>query len=94
MLLVFGGVVTVVPLLTYTLSIRRMPLIAISFIQFLSPTMQFLLAVFVARGGGVAGAVGGDRVRLGGGADLHRRRGGAGAGEAAGSPETPGGPFR
>jgi chloramphenicol-sensitive protein RarD len=31
--------------LTYTLSIRRMPLLANSFIQFLSPTMQFLVAV-------------------------------------------------
>jgi chloramphenicol-sensitive protein RarD len=45
-LLAFGGVVTVVPLLTFTLSIRRMPLLANSFMQFLSPTMQFLVAVF------------------------------------------------
>jgi chloramphenicol-sensitive protein RarD len=47
LLLMFGGVVTVVPLLTYTLSIRRLPLIAVSFIQFLSPTVQLMLAVFV-----------------------------------------------
>ena len=47
LLLMFGGIVTVVPLLTYTLSIRRLPLIAVSFIQFLSPTVQLLLAVFV-----------------------------------------------
>ncbi len=45
-LLALGGVVTVVPLLMFTLSIRRMPLLANSFIQFLSPTMQFLVAVF------------------------------------------------
>lgn len=44
-LLAFGGVITVVPLLTYILSLRRLPLIAVSFIQFLSPTMQMLLAV-------------------------------------------------
>jgi chloramphenicol-sensitive protein RarD len=46
-LLALGGVVTVVPLLTFTLSIRRMPLLANSFMQFLSPTMQFLVAVFL-----------------------------------------------
>src|SRR5262245_7534964 len=31
--LAFSGIVTVVPLLTYTLSIRRLPLIAMSFLQ-------------------------------------------------------------
>jgi chloramphenicol-sensitive protein RarD len=46
-LLGLGGVVTVVPLLMFTLSIRRMPLLANSFMQFLSPTMQFLVAVFL-----------------------------------------------
>jgi chloramphenicol-sensitive protein RarD len=45
--LAFSGIVTVVPLLTYTLSIRRLPLIAMSFLQFLSPSVQFLLAVTV-----------------------------------------------
>jgi chloramphenicol-sensitive protein RarD len=44
--LVFSGVVTVVPLLTFTLSIRRLPLLANSLIQFLSPSMQFLVAVY------------------------------------------------
>jgi chloramphenicol-sensitive protein RarD len=43
--LMFGGVATVVPLLAFTLSIRRLPLLAVSFIQFLSPTMQILVAV-------------------------------------------------
>jgi chloramphenicol-sensitive protein RarD len=47
LLLAFGGVVTVVPLLTYTLSIRRLPLLAVNFIQFLSPTVQTVLAVTV-----------------------------------------------
>ena len=45
--LLFGGVVTVVPLLTYTLSIRRLPLLTQSFIQFISPTVQVILAVTV-----------------------------------------------
>ena len=44
-LIAFSGVVTVVPLLTFTLSIRRLPLLAVSFIQFLSPTVQVILAV-------------------------------------------------
>lgn len=46
-LLMFGAVVTVVPLLTFTLSIRRLPLLVNSFIQFLAPTMQLMLAVFL-----------------------------------------------
>jgi chloramphenicol-sensitive protein RarD len=44
-LIAFSGIVTVVPLLTFTLSLRRLPLLAISFIQFLSPTVQMLIAV-------------------------------------------------
>lgn len=45
--LLFGGVVTVVPLFTYILSVRRLPLLTQSFIQFISPTVQLLLAVTV-----------------------------------------------
>ena len=44
-LIAFSGVVTVVPLLTFTLSLRRLPLLAVSFLQFLSPTVQMLIAV-------------------------------------------------
>ncbi len=44
-LIAFSGVVTVVPLLTFTLSLRRLPLLAISFLQFLSPTVQMLIAI-------------------------------------------------
>ena len=47
LLLMFGAIVTVVPLLTFTLSIRRLPLLVNSFIQFLAPTMQLMLAVFL-----------------------------------------------
>lgn len=43
--LVASGIVTVVPLVAFALSIRRLPLLAVSFIQFLSPTVQLLLAV-------------------------------------------------
>ena len=45
--LLFGGVVTVVPLFTYILSVRRLPLLTQSFIQFVSPTVQLVLAVAV-----------------------------------------------
>jgi chloramphenicol-sensitive protein RarD len=48
-LIAFSGIVTVVPLITFTLSIRRLPLLAVSFIQFLSPTIQLILAVFVLK---------------------------------------------
>lgn len=44
-LIAFSGIVTVVPLLAFTLSLRRLPLLAVSFIQFLSPTVQMLIAV-------------------------------------------------
>jgi chloramphenicol-sensitive protein RarD len=44
-LIAFSGIVTVVPLLTFTLSIRRLPLLAVSFIQFLSPTVQMVIAI-------------------------------------------------
>jgi chloramphenicol-sensitive protein RarD len=47
--LAFGGVVTVVPLLTYTLSIRRIPLVTQALIQFISPTVQLLVAVAVLK---------------------------------------------
>lgn len=47
--LAFGGVVTVVPLLTYTLSIRRIPLVTQAMIQFISPTVQLLIAVLVLK---------------------------------------------
>lgn len=44
-LIAFSGIVTVVPLLTYTLSLRRLPLLTLSFMQFISPTVQMLIAV-------------------------------------------------
>jgi chloramphenicol-sensitive protein RarD len=46
-LLAFSGIVTVVPLLAFTLALRRLPLLAVSFMQFISPTVQMILAVTV-----------------------------------------------
>ncbi|MBA2226213.1 EamA family transporter RarD [Thermogemmata fonticola] len=42
-----SGLVTVVPLLAFTLSLRRLTLLALSFLQFISPTVQLLLALTV-----------------------------------------------
>ena len=77
----FSGIVTVVPLLTFTLSLRRLPLLAISFMQFLSPTVQMLIAVTLLGETLTPAMIARVRLHLGGGADLRRRRGVAGAGD-------------
>ena len=46
-LLVLAGPVTAIPLLLFTAAARRLPLSTLGFIQYLSPTLQFLLAVFL-----------------------------------------------
>ena len=43
--LIASGVVTAVPLLCFGAAARRLPLSTLGFIQYLSPTLQFLLAV-------------------------------------------------
>jgi chloramphenicol-sensitive protein RarD len=44
-LLVAAGPVTALPLLLFTAAARRLPLSTLGFLQYLSPTLQFLLAV-------------------------------------------------
>jgi chloramphenicol-sensitive protein RarD len=44
-LLVLAGIITTVPLLAFAAAARRLPLATIGFLQYLSPTGQFLLAV-------------------------------------------------
>lgn len=46
-LLFFAGIVTSMPLLWYTEAARRMPLSTIGILQYISPSLQFLLAVFL-----------------------------------------------
>ncbi|WP_447763001.1 EamA family transporter RarD [Sphingopyxis panaciterrae] len=46
-LLAAGGVVTAVPLLLFATAARRMSYAALGFVQFLAPTVQFLLSLFV-----------------------------------------------
>jgi chloramphenicol-sensitive protein RarD len=45
-LLVLAGPVTAVPLLFFAAAARRLPLTTLGFVQYLSPTLQLLLAVF------------------------------------------------
>ena len=47
LLLMAGGVVTAVPLLLFATAARRMSYAALGFVQFLAPTLQFLLSLFV-----------------------------------------------
>ena len=46
-LLVFGGVLTAVPLICFAYAVRRVPLSTIGLMQYIAPTMQFLTGVFV-----------------------------------------------
>ena len=48
-LLVLAGVVTAVPLLLFASAARQMPYATIGLIQYIGPTIQFLLAIFLYR---------------------------------------------
>jgi len=48
-LLALGGLVTAVPLVLFAHGARSLPLSTIGLIQYLSPSLQFLLAVFLYR---------------------------------------------
>lgn len=48
-LLILGGVITVVPLLFYGMAAKRLPLTTIGMLQYVTPTMQMLWAVFVTQ---------------------------------------------
>jgi chloramphenicol-sensitive protein RarD len=45
-LLVAAGVVTVVPLLLFATAVRRVPLSVVGILQYIAPTIQFLLGVY------------------------------------------------
>ncbi|MCW0199814.1 EamA family transporter RarD [Sphingopyxis sp.] len=47
LLLMAGGIVTAVPLLLFATAARRMSYAALGFAQYLAPTLQFLLGLFV-----------------------------------------------
>ena len=45
-LLAAGGIVTVVPLLLFATAVRRIPLSVVGILQYIAPTIQFLLGVY------------------------------------------------
>ena len=47
LLLILAGPVTSIPLLLFGYSARRIPLSMLGFIQYIAPTLQFMLGVFV-----------------------------------------------
>jgi chloramphenicol-sensitive protein RarD len=47
LILAAGGLVTAVPLILFAIGARRLPLYAIGFLQFIAPTLTFMLAVWV-----------------------------------------------
>jgi chloramphenicol-sensitive protein RarD len=49
LLLIAGGIVTVVPLLLFATAVRRIPLSVVGILQYIAPTIQFLLGVFAFR---------------------------------------------
>jgi chloramphenicol-sensitive protein RarD len=46
-LLVLGGAITATPLLLFTAAAKRLPYSTLGFLQYIAPSLQFLLAVFV-----------------------------------------------
>ncbi|TQM03632.1 chloramphenicol-sensitive protein RarD [Pseudoxanthomonas sp. 3HH-4] len=49
LLLVFGGVVTAVPLIGFAYGVRRIPLSVVGLLQYIAPSIQFLIGVLVFR---------------------------------------------
>jgi chloramphenicol-sensitive protein RarD len=49
LLLILGGAVTTLPLLLFTAAAKRMPFSTLGFLQYIAPSLQFLLAVLVFR---------------------------------------------
>ena len=48
-LLMGGGIITIIPLLLFASAVQRVPLSVIGILQYISPTIQFLLGVYVFR---------------------------------------------
>jgi chloramphenicol-sensitive protein RarD len=47
LLLVFGGALTALPLLLFTAAAKRLPYSTLGFLQYVAPSLQFLLAILV-----------------------------------------------
>jgi chloramphenicol-sensitive protein RarD len=46
-LLVFAGILTALPLVGFAFAVRRIPLSTVGLMQYIAPTLQFLIGVFV-----------------------------------------------
>ena len=46
-LLVFGGILTALPLIGFAYAVQRIPLSTVGVMQYIAPTLQFLIGVFV-----------------------------------------------
>jgi len=46
-LLAFGGILTALPLIGFAYAVRRIPLATVGVMQYIAPTLQFLIGVFV-----------------------------------------------
>jgi chloramphenicol-sensitive protein RarD len=46
-LLILGGAITAIPLLMFTAAARRLPYSTLGFLQYIAPSLQFMLAVLV-----------------------------------------------
>ncbi|WP_285769386.1 EamA family transporter RarD [Peribacillus sp. SI8-4] len=46
-LLLFAGILTALPLLWFTEGVKRIPLVTIGFFQYITPTITFLLGIFI-----------------------------------------------
>ncbi|PIK16217.1 EamA family transporter RarD [Halobacteriovorax sp. JY17] len=42
-----AGIVTLIPLVTFNYAVKKIPLISVGLLQYIAPTLQFILAVFV-----------------------------------------------
>jgi chloramphenicol-sensitive protein RarD len=46
-LLIFGGVLTALPLIGFSYAVRRVPYSVVGFMQYIAPTLQLLIGVLV-----------------------------------------------
>ena len=46
-LLIFGGALTALPLIGFAFAVRRVPLSTVGLMQYIAPTLQFLVGVLV-----------------------------------------------
>ena len=49
LLLVFAGVLTALPLIGFAYAVRRIPLSVVGLMQYIAPTLQFLIGVLILR---------------------------------------------